>query len=94
MASVGVVAVATSLALRLNAMSGWIMWAMTDFFRELGVVKEGMLTIAQPVTLVDQPDATPLDIKSGADRGARSVAITMARKPAGLDHVNLSIAAG
>ena len=53
-ASVGLVAVATALALRLNAMSGWIMWAVTNFFRELGVVSEGMQTIAQPVTLQDQ----------------------------------------
>lgn len=93
MASVGVVAVATSLALRLNAMSGWIMWAMTDFFRELGVVKEGMLTIAQPVTLVDQPDAKPLNIRSGAVE-VRNLSHHYGRKTGGLDHVNLSIAAG
>ncbi|HEV8036230.1 ABC transporter ATP-binding protein [Yoonia sp.] len=93
MASVGVVAVATSLALRLNAMSGWIMWAMTDFFRELGVVKEGMLTIAQPVMLVDQPDAKALDIDAGAVE-VRNLSHHYGRKTGGLDHVNLSIAAG
>lgn len=93
MASVGVVAVATSLALRLNAMSGWIMWAMTDFFRELGVVKEGMLTIAQPVTLLDQPDAKPLNIRSGAVE-IRNLSHHYGRKTGGLDHVTLSIAAG
>jgi ABC-type multidrug transport system, ATPase and permease components len=53
-ATLGVVAVATSLTLRLNAMSGWIMWAISNFFRELGVVAEGMQTIAQPVTLLDR----------------------------------------
>ena len=31
-ASVGVVAAATALTLRLNAMTGWIMWALTTFF--------------------------------------------------------------
>jgi ATP-binding cassette subfamily B multidrug efflux pump len=93
MASVGVVAVATSLALRLNAMSGWIMWAMTDFFRELGVVKEGMLTIAQPVTLLDQPDAKPLNIRSGAVEIC-NLSHHYGKKTGGLDHVNLSIAAG
>ena len=30
-ATVGVVAVATSLTLRLNSMSGWIMWAISNF---------------------------------------------------------------
>ncbi|WP_400084551.1 ABC transporter ATP-binding protein [Yoonia sp. R78084] len=93
MASVGVVAVATSLALRLNSMSGWIIWAMTDFFRELGVVKEGMLTIAQPVTLVDQPDAKVLDIRAGAVE-VRNLSHHYGKKTGGLDHVNLSIAAG
>ena len=47
----------TAVALRLNAMTGWIMWALTSFFRELGVVAEGMETIAQPLTLVDAPGA-------------------------------------
>ena len=31
-ASVGVVAAASALVLRLNAMTGWIMWALTTFF--------------------------------------------------------------
>jgi len=65
-ASVGVVAAATALTLRLNAMTGWIMWALTTFFRQLGVVAEGMETIAQPITLVDAPGAKPLAMQDGA----------------------------
>ncbi|SFJ79549.1 ABC transporter ATP-binding protein [Jannaschia pohangensis] len=65
-ASVGVVAAATALVLRLNAMTGWIMWALTSFFRSLGVVEEGMETIAQPITLRDRPDAKPLQLERGA----------------------------
>ncbi len=64
-ASVGVVAAATALTLRLNAMTGWIMWALTTFFRQLGVVAEGMETIAQPITLVDSPNAKPLQMRDG-----------------------------
>ncbi|MEL6883276.1 MAG: ABC transporter ATP-binding protein [Pseudomonadota bacterium] len=64
-ASVGVVAAATALTLRLNAMTGWIMWALTTFFRQLGVVAEGMETIAQPITLVDASDAKPLTLTDG-----------------------------
>jgi ATP-binding cassette, subfamily B, multidrug efflux pump len=52
-ASLGVVAAASALSLRLNAMTGWIMWALSSFFRNLGVIEEGMQTIAQPITLVD-----------------------------------------
>ncbi|MEM7488015.1 MAG: ABC transporter ATP-binding protein [Pseudomonadota bacterium] len=65
-ASVGVVAAATALVLRLNAMTGWIMWAVTSFFRSLGVVEEGMETIAQPIALTDSPGAGPLALGQGA----------------------------
>ncbi|ABV95223.1 ATPase [Dinoroseobacter shibae DFL 12 = DSM 16493] len=64
-ASVGVVAAATALTLRLNAMTGWIMWAVSTFFQNLGVIAEGMETIAQPITLVDAPNAGPLSLTKG-----------------------------
>ncbi len=92
-ASVGVVAVATSLALRLNAMSGWIMWAVTNFFRELGVVSEGMQTIAQPVTLVDGKTAKPLELTAGGVE-VRDLSHHYGKQSGGLDHVNLLIAPG
>ena len=92
-ASVGMVAVATSLALRLNAMSGWIMWALSDFFRELGVVKEGMLTIAQPVELVDAPDAQPLEVTKGTVE-VRGLSHHYGKQSGGLDHIDLTIAPG
>ncbi|MEO1639991.1 MAG: ABC transporter ATP-binding protein [Pseudomonadota bacterium] len=92
-ATVGVVAVATSLALRLNAMSGWIMWAVTNFFRELGVVSEGMQTIAQEVKLIDQPKAQPLTFQKGAIE-VRDLSHHYGKKTGGLDGVNLSIKPG
>ena len=64
-ATVGVVAAAAALTLRLNAMTGWIMWALSSFFRELGVVAEGMETIAQPITLVDEDNASVLKLSDG-----------------------------
>ena len=44
-ASVGVVAAGAALTTRMNGMSGWIMWALTTVFRQLGVIREGMETI-------------------------------------------------
>ena len=64
-ATVGAVAAATALSLRLNAMTGWIMWALTSFFRNLGVIREGMETIAQPIELVDRAGARPLALTEG-----------------------------
>ncbi len=64
-ATVGVVAAATALVLRLNNMTYWIMWAMTTLVQSLGVVVEGMETIAQPIALIDRPGAKPLDFHAG-----------------------------
>lgn len=92
-ASVGLVAVATSLALRLNAMSGWIMWAVTNFFRQLGVVAEGMKTIAQPITLLDQPDAKPLVVGEGEVR-ISDLSHHYGKEAGGLERIDLTIGPG
>ncbi|MEJ6403280.1 ABC transporter ATP-binding protein [Yoonia sp. 2307UL14-13] len=91
-ATVGVVAVATTLALRLNSMSGWIMWATSNFFRELGVVSEGMETIAQPVTLVDQTKK-PLEIGPGKIE-IENLSHHYGKEKGGLDRINLTIKPG
>ncbi len=64
-ASVGTVAAATALVLRLNNMTYWIMWAFTSLVQALGVVQEGMETITQPIALVDKPQAKPLAFQRG-----------------------------
>ncbi|WP_299349068.1 ABC transporter ATP-binding protein [uncultured Shimia sp.] len=92
-ASVGVVAAATALTLRLNAMTGWIMWALTTFFRQLGVVAEGMETIAQPITLVDPPNAKPLQMQSGKVE-IQSLSHHYGRGAGGLDAISLTINPG
>lgn len=92
-ASVGVVAATTALVLRLNAMTAWIMWALTSFFRQLGVVKEGMETIAQPIALTDAVDAAPLDFREGHIE-VDALTHHYGRKTGGLDSVSLRIEPG
>ena len=92
-ASIGVVAAAAALTLRLNAMTGWIMWALSSFFRELGVVAEGMETIAQPISLVDQPDAKPLALSEGRIE-LQGLTHHYGRTQGGLQKVSLSIEPG
>ncbi|NOE19182.1 ATP-binding cassette domain-containing protein [Ruegeria atlantica] len=92
-ASVGVVAAATALTLRLNAMTGWIMWALTSFFRQLGIVSEGMETIAQPIDLLDAPDAKPLRLAKGEIQ-IRDLSHHYGREAGGLDHINLTVQPG
>jgi ATP-binding cassette subfamily B multidrug efflux pump len=93
LASVGVVASATALALRLSAMLGWIMWAVSSFFRELGIVQEGMETIAQPVALNDASDAKPIELTKGRIE-VKSLSHHYGRKSGGLDQVSLTIEPG
>ena len=89
----GVVAAAAALTLRLNSMTGWIMWAVTSLFRELGVVSEGMETIAQPLTLVDAPKAGDLSATKG-EVVIENLSHHYGRASGGIDNLNLMIPAG
>jgi ATP-binding cassette subfamily B multidrug efflux pump len=92
-ASVGTVAAAATLTLRLNSMTAWIMWALSAFFRQLGVVAEGMETIAQPITLVDAPDATPLTLTNGCIE-MTELTHHYGRTSGGLNAIDLTIEPG
>ena len=91
--TVGAVAVASSLVLRLNAMTGWIMWALTSFFQNLGIVAEGMETIAQPITLVDGPEARALEPGPGKIKFKR-ISHHYGRGAGGLEAIDLTIEPG
>ena len=92
-ATVGAVAAALALTLRLNAMTGWIMWAMSDLFRALGVVAEGLETIAQPIELVDAPDAKPMKL-TNAEIKVENLTHHYGRESGGLNNVSLTIRPG
>ena len=55
--AVGTVAMALPLAWQIVNISGWVAWQVTDIFENIGVVQEGMMTIARPITLTDRPQA-------------------------------------
>ncbi len=63
--TVGSLALAITLSVRIVNMSAWIMWITTDIFENVGTVQEGMDTISQPHTLVDRTDAAPLEVARG-----------------------------
>jgi ATP-binding cassette, subfamily B, multidrug efflux pump len=62
---VGVIAMVLPLTLQLTNMSRQIATQITDIFEDIGVVQEGMITIAQPLRLVDQTGAKPLIVREG-----------------------------
>jgi ATP-binding cassette subfamily B multidrug efflux pump len=63
---VGAIAMVLPLAFQLTNMSRWIAFSVTEIFEQVGVVQEGMITIAQPLRLADRPDARALRIGAGA----------------------------
>src|SRR5262245_4160668 len=63
MVEVGVIAMVLPLTLQLTNMSRQIAVQITDLFEEIGVVQEGMITIARPLQLVDPADAKALDVR-------------------------------
>jgi len=63
--TVGTVAMALPMTTQIVSASGWVAWQVTGIFENIGVVQEGMMTIARPHTLVDKPGAEPLSITRG-----------------------------
>jgi ATP-binding cassette, subfamily B, multidrug efflux pump len=51
--------------LRLQGMSHWIMWEVAGLFENVGVVQDGLETIARERSVVDVPDAKRLAVSKG-----------------------------
>jgi ATP-binding cassette subfamily B multidrug efflux pump len=62
---VGTIAMVLPLTLQLTNMSRQIAVQITDLFEEIGIVQEGMITIAKPLQLVDSAGAKSLDVREG-----------------------------
>jgi len=65
---VGAVAMALPMVTQIVNVSYWVAWQVTSIFENVGVVQEGMMTIARPHTLVDSEDAAPLTVTRGEVR--------------------------
>lgn len=63
--SVGGLAAAIAMALRLNGISHWVMWEMTSLYEQVGTVQDGINTLTTQNQIIDKPNAKPLDVKRG-----------------------------
>ncbi len=94
---VGAVAAATAMALRLNGISHWVMWEMASLFEQIGTVQDGITTLARSPTVLDRPDARPLQVTRGDIRfEGVSFAYGAVSNPAGpvIDNLDLHIRPG
>ncbi|MCP3428139.1 ABC transporter ATP-binding protein [Opacimonas viscosa] len=62
----GALAVAVSLALRLNGISQWIMWEVSSIFENIGTVQDGINSLAVPIAIQDQAEPKKLNLAGGA----------------------------
>ncbi|MEP7295293.1 MAG: ABC transporter ATP-binding protein [Burkholderiales bacterium] len=67
--SAGIVATALPLAWQIANVAGWVSWEVTGIFENVGVVQEGMETIAVPHTLIDRPGARELEVRNSPNGG-------------------------
>ena len=61
---VGTIAMAVPLTWQIVSVAGWVAYQITAIFENIGVVQEGMMTIARPIGLTDAA-------RCGAARGHR-----------------------
>ncbi len=90
---VGAIAMVLPLTLQLTNMSRQIASQITDIFEDIGVVQEGMMTIAQPLRLIDAADAVPLVVREGRI-AFEDVRFGYGRQTGVLQDFNLRIAPG
>ncbi|HSQ72991.1 MAG TPA: ABC transporter ATP-binding protein, partial [Rubrivivax sp.] len=64
----GTVATALPLAWTIANVAGWVSWEVTGIFENIGVVQEGMETIAVPHAMSDRPQARELEVTRGEIR--------------------------
>lgn len=91
--TVGQVAAASALTIRLNGMSGWIMWVTIRLFEHMGVIREGLRSVSVAHSVTDVADAPEMDITKGEITFV-DVSHHYGRETGGLDHVSLRIPAG
>ncbi|MBD0786064.1 ABC transporter ATP-binding protein [Vibrio sp. Y2-5] len=91
--SVGSIAIAIALALRINGMSKWIMWEVGGLFENMGTVVDGMQMLSKPIDIQDDKDAKDLVVTQGAIE-FNDVSFHYGENKGVIDHLNLHIKAG
>lgn len=64
----GAVAAVIAMTLRVSGHAHWVMWEMTTLFESVGTIQDGINTLTKPRTVVDAPDAQPLQVTRGEVR--------------------------
>lgn len=63
--TVGAMAIAVGLTLRLNGQAQWIMWEVGALFENIGTVADGITTLSRPHEIIDNDNAKVLQVDQG-----------------------------
>ena len=91
--SIGAIALVMGLVIRINNMSGWVMFVVTSMFENFGTVEEGLGTISKPHALMDRPGAKPLEVSKGEIR-FEDIRFHYGRDAGVIDDLSLTIKPG
>jgi ATP-binding cassette subfamily B multidrug efflux pump len=91
--SVGSIAIVIGLSLRINGMSQWIMWEVSGFFENIGVVQDGMGMMVKPHEVVDRPGASEIVARKGAIE-FENVRFHYGKQSGVIENLSLKIAPG
>ncbi|SBW12917.1 Uncharacterized ABC transporter ATP-binding protein HI_1051 [uncultured Alphaproteobacteria bacterium] len=91
--SVGAIAIAISLAMRINGMSQWVMWEVSALFENIGTVYDGASMLAKPHDVIDRPGADRIVTTAGAIR-FEDVSFRYGKTQGVIDGLTLDIAPG
>jgi ATP-binding cassette, subfamily B, multidrug efflux pump len=91
--SIGAIAIGIALALRLNGMSQWIMWEVSQLFENVGVVHDGAEMLTRSVDVTDKPGAGILVVKRG-EIGFEDVVFHYGKAGGVIEGLNLVIRPG
>ncbi len=91
--SVGAIAVAVGLIIRLTQMSGWILRTVTHLFENIGTVQNGIETISQPYAVTDRPEAADLVVAEGEVR-FENIGFHYGQEGGVIENLTLTVAPG
>ncbi|MDD2932589.1 MAG: ABC transporter ATP-binding protein [Methylotenera sp.] len=91
--TVGGVAAATAMALRLNGISHWVMWELTTLYEQIGTAQDGVNTLSLAQQITDTSVAKPLNVSHGEIK-FEQVDFAYGMQRSVLQGLNLTIKAG
>ncbi|WP_366656828.1 ABC transporter ATP-binding protein [Fodinicurvata sp. EGI_FJ10296] len=91
--TLGAIAVAIALVMRIRSMSEWVLWEIAGLFENIGTVQDGINTIARPLSVTDKPDAAQLTVRKGEIR-FENIRFNYGRETGIIDDLSLTIQPG